>query len=363
MELQVNIHKRFNGFELLVSFNVKDDVYGLLGASGSGKSMILRCIAGLETPDEGRIVLNNRVLFDSEKKINLPPRKRNVGLLFQNYALFPHMTVEENIRFGLYQASKALQIKKTSEIISMLKLEGLEKRFPRELSGGQQQRVALARALAIEPEALLLDEPFSALDNHLKSQVERQLIENLESFSGTTIFVTHNMDEAYRVCKNLIIIDNGEILARGGKKQIFDNPPNKKAAEITGCKNISKVKVISPSEAEAVDWGIRFIINKDTAAMPQYLGIRSNHIAIADRDNYENVIKCYVVETTETPSHMTAYLSVKPPTNGSKDFQLQWEVPKDKWDELITKPQPWSIYINKDKFFLMESQLSCHLLN
>lgn len=355
MELEIDIHKKFKGFELNVAFKVKDEVCGLLGASGSGKSMILRCISGLVTPNEGHIVLNNIVLFDSYKKIDLPPRERKIGLLFQNYALFPHMNIERNIGFGLYKSNKEVIENKTKEIIAMLNLEGLEKRLPSQLSGGQQQRVALARALAIEPEALLLDEPFSALDSHLKSFVERQLIKNLQNYYGTTLFVTHNMEEAYRVCENLVILDQGKVLAQGGKREIFDVPPNKKAAELTGCKNISKVKVISPFEAYAIDWGIRLKLSKAITKAPEFLGIRANHITTANNSIQENLIDCWVVETTETPFHMTVYLSTCPSKPLSRDYNLQWEVTKDKWNTLIDLPQPWKIYINKDKLFVMEN--------
>ena len=355
MELEIDIHKIFKGFELNVAFKVKDEVCGLLGASGSGKSMILRCISGLETPNEGHIVLNNIVLFDSHKKIDLTPRERKIGLLFQNYALFPHMNIEKNIGFGLYKSSKDVIRNKTKEIITMLNLEGLEKRLPSQLSGGQQQRVALARALAIDPEALLLDEPFSALDSHLKSFVERQLIENLQGYHGMTIFVTHNMEEAYRVCDNLVILDQGKVLAQGGKRDIFSAPPNKKAAELTGCKNISKVKDISPLEVEALDWGIKLKLSKAVTKKPQFLGIRANHITTSSNSNQENVVDCWVVETTETPFHMTVYLSTCPPKPLSRDYNLQWEVSKDKWNEIINLPQPWKIYISKDKLFAMEN--------
>ena len=178
MSLQAAIKKRFSGFSLDVSLNTDGGVMGILGASGSGKSMTLKCIAGIETPDEGRIVLNGRVLFDSEKHINLPPQKRKVGYLFQNYALFPNMTVETNIAAGL-SGSKEEKQEAVARMIRLFKLEGLEKRYPSQLSGGQQQRVALARILVYEPDVIMLDEPFSALDYYLKEQLQFQVREVL----------------------------------------------------------------------------------------------------------------------------------------------------------------------------------------
>lgn len=191
MALYVDIKKKLPGFCLDVNFEAGTNTVGLLGASGSGKSMTLRCIAGIETPDSGIIELNGHILFDSAKGINLPIRKRRVGFLFQNYALFPNMTVEENIRFGLGSLSVSEQLKKVREMISVMHMEGLEKRYPSQLSGGQQQRAALARALVIDPEVLLLDEPLSALDEHLRDNMLKQMIETLSGYRGVTLFVTH----------------------------------------------------------------------------------------------------------------------------------------------------------------------------
>ncbi|MEO0948427.1 MAG: molybdate ABC transporter permease subunit, partial [Cyanobacteria bacterium J06641_5] len=196
--LEVSIRKTLPGFILDVSFATGDRPLGLLGASGAGKSLILQCIAGSMTPDSGRIVLNGRVLFDAAASINLPSRDRRVGVLFQNYALFPHLSAVENVAFGLpSQLSKQQKRQIAERELAAMQLQGLGDRLPAALSGGQQQRVALARALACQPEVLLLDEPFSALDTHLRSHIERDLRLRLEGFAGVTVFVTHNIEEAY----------------------------------------------------------------------------------------------------------------------------------------------------------------------
>src|SRR5665647_2717678 len=245
MSLEVNITNKLPGFELKVDFKADNDILGFLGASGSGKSMTLRCIAGIETPDTGKIVLNGRVLFDSENKINIPIRERKVGFLFQNYALFPNMTVEQNIGFGLDKSIPKIERSKIiNKKIKDLQLSGMEKRYPYQLSGGQQQRVALARALVVDPEIILLDEPFSALDEHLRNNMIIQLKEDLIDFKGTSIFVTHNMEEAYQLCNNIIIIAGGCIDATGHKDVIFNNPPTLYSAKLTGCKNISKARKV-----------------------------------------------------------------------------------------------------------------------
>jgi molybdate transport system permease protein len=222
-----------------VSFSTNEQVLGLLGASGAGKSMILRCIAGIETPTKGRIVLNGRVLFDSEKGINIPSRDRHIGFLFQNYALFPHLSVAQNIAFGLPKGTSALTIKQQVEAqLAAMQLQGYAERYPRELSGGQQQRVALARALASQPEALLLDEPFSALDTHLRSQLEQQLITSVETYQGVTLFVTHNLEEAYRVCQDLLVMERGKAIAYSSKQNIFERPNTVSVAQLTGLQEL-----------------------------------------------------------------------------------------------------------------------------
>ncbi|MBO7668900.1 MAG: ATP-binding cassette domain-containing protein, partial [Firmicutes bacterium] len=197
MSLEVDIRKKLHGFELDVSFNTAGcSRLGVLGHSGSGKSMTLKSIAGIVTPDEGRIVLNDRVLFDSRKKINLPPQKRKVGYLFQSYALFPHMRIIDNIACGLQLSKKeARQNGQIKQIVEMLHLDGLEERYPGQLSGGQQQRAALARILAFHPEIILLDEPFSALDEPLRAELQRQLAGILHSWQKEAILVTHSHAE------------------------------------------------------------------------------------------------------------------------------------------------------------------------
>ena len=209
--LEVQIYKKLAEFDLDVSFQVNDNILGLMGASGSGKSMTLKCIAGIETPDHGRIVLNNRVLFDSEKKINVLIQKRNVGYMFQSYALFPNMNVYENISVGL----KARKVKDVDivvqKVMQQFRIRELASRYPKQLSGGQRQRVALARLIAYEPDLLLLDEPFSALDEDLKEDLLSELKSELQ-ISKPVIFVSHNKEEVNELCDLKYKIKQGEII-------------------------------------------------------------------------------------------------------------------------------------------------------
>ena len=209
--LEVQIYKKLAEFDLDVSFQVNDNILGLMGASGSGKSMTLKCIAGIETPDQGRIVLNNRVLFDSEKKINVPIQKRNVGYMFQSYALFTNMNVYENISVGL-RARKVKDVDiVVQKVMQQFRIFELASRYPKQLSGGQRQRVALARLMAYEPDVLLLDEPFSALDEDLKEDLLRELKSELQ-ISKPVIFVSHNKEEVNELCDFKYKIKQGEIV-------------------------------------------------------------------------------------------------------------------------------------------------------
>ena len=209
--LEVQIYKKLAEFDLDVSFQVNDNILGLMGASGSGKSMTLKCIAGIETPDQGRIVLNDRVLFDSEKKINVPIQKRNVGYMFQSYALFPNMNVYENISVGL-RARKVKDVDiVVQKVMQQFRIFELASRYPKQLSGGQRQRVALARLMAYEPDVLLLDEPFSALDEDLKEDLLRELKSELQ-ISKPVVFVSHNKEEVNELCDFKYKIKQGEIV-------------------------------------------------------------------------------------------------------------------------------------------------------
>ena len=222
MAIEVAIKKKIGNFSLDVAFSAGEEMFALLGASGCGKSMTLKCIAGIETPDEGKIVLNGRTLFDSEKKINVIPQKRKVGYMFQDYALFPNMNVEKNIMAGM---GKKPEKEVVQDYIRRFRLEGLENHLPRQLSGGQKQRVAIARALAMEPEVLLFDEPTSALDPQMVGEV-LQVMRGLAKEGLTMIIVTHEMAFARDVSSHVVFMANGVIAEEGKPEQIFGDPKN-----------------------------------------------------------------------------------------------------------------------------------------
>jgi molybdate transport system ATP-binding protein len=284
--LSVNIQKKLGAFNLNVSFNTAEGVTGILGASGCGKSMTLRCIAGIDRPDKGRILLDDAVLFDSEKGVNLPPQKRRVGYLFQNYALFPNMTVKKNILCGLYhEKDKARRGQMLDGTIGLLRLEGLETRLPHQLSGGQQQRVALARILVNKPGLLMLDEPFAALDSHLRGHLRIQMKRLLERYDGSALMVTHNRDEAYNMCGRIALMDAGTILALKPAKELFSNPESVAGAMITGCKNICSARKTGEREVEVPDWGIRLVTARPVRDGLCAVGIRAHYFNPEIRQN------------------------------------------------------------------------------
>ncbi|MEL6935741.1 MAG: molybdate ABC transporter permease subunit [Cyanobacteria bacterium J06607_17] len=356
--LAITLTKHLPNFTLDVSFSADERPLGLLGASGAGKSMILRCLAGIETPDAGRIVLNDRVLFDSEAGINVPICDRKIGILFQNYALFPHLTIAQNVAFGLHRKLPPEQIQEiVTQQLSAVHLEALAERYPHELSGGQQQRVALARALASQPEVLLLDEPFSALDTHLRDQIERQLIDRLQDYQGVTLLVTHNLDEAYRVCHQLLVLDGGAAIAHGPKHNIFEQPQNVSVAQLTGCKNLSPALAHGPNQIEARHWQCILQTVEPISSNLTQIGIRAHQIDFQtspQSSSAPNTFPCWLATTSETPHGMTLYLKLhRPPTN-ERDYHLQAEVFKDKWFALKDQPLPWTVYLNPLRLILLE---------
>ena len=292
MSLEVNIIKSFGEFNLDVDFTAGKETLGFLGASGCGKSLTMRCIAGIEKPDSGRIVVNGKVFFDSEKHINLSPQKRRTALLFQNYMLFPNLTVEQNVAAGI---PKDIDKAQRSEIIEAeLKrfgLEGFNKRYPAQLSGGQQQRVALARMLASSPEILMLDEPFSALDSHLKSVLEQNLVSLFDAFEGTILYVSHDIDEAIRFCDRIAVVQAGEILEIDTPDDLVNHPQSEAAIKLSGCKNSVRVEKTAEHQVHVPQWGIDISTDEVVPNNVRYLGIRAFFVERVDGPG----VNCYRV--------------------------------------------------------------------
>ena len=360
-KLTINISKQLTDFKLEVNLTCDHNPLALLGASGAGKTTIIRCIAGLETPDKGRIVLNNRVLFDSQAQINLPIQERNCGLLWQDYALFPQLTVAENVAFGINRELNRKQIEQiVHEQLRQVQLLHLKDRYPQKLSGGQKQRVALARLRASNPEILLLDEPFSALDTYLRHQQEKLLKKSLQSYQGVTLLITHNLEEAYRLCSRLLVIDEGKAIAHDTKENIFYHAPNIRTAEVTNCKNFAQGKVLDSERVRAKNWHCDLELTNFNS--PQLtpvsaeivLGIRAHQIILEATipEGTVNTFNCWLAGFSETQHRVTCYLKLHQSSHHPEDYHLQAEILKDKWHSLQQHPLPWQIQLKPDRIMI-----------
>lgn len=351
MSLYVDIRKKLGDFRLETQFEAAEGVTGILGASGCGKSMTLRCIAGIVKPDEGYIELDGRVLFDSKKNINLRPQDRHVGLLFQNYALFPNMTVRQNLMTGLKaeKTEKKEAEKRIQEMLEKFELKGLEKHKPAELSGGQQQRVALARIFLSSPRVLMLDEPFSALDGYLRWNLEQELLETLKEFGGPTLFVSHSRDEVYRICDRVCVMDQGSSSPVIPVKQLFEAPKSRAAALLSGCKNFARARVAEKGRVTVQDWGETLSYSGEHGPGREdvrYVGVRSHYIGLMGEKEAaaqpENTFRCRIDRVIDdvfstvlmvTPEH-----AENSPESRKNHFdRIRVEITKEHWREFCER--------------------------
>ena len=278
MSLDVRIKKSFGDYTLDVAFAAGDETLGFLGASGCGKSLTLRCIAGIETPDEGRIVVNGKVFFDSEQKINLTPQQRKTALLFQNYMLFPNLTVADNIGAGIgREVPKAERERIISEELERFGLRGFGQRYPAQLS-----RVALARMLAARPGILMLDEPFSALDSHLKGVLEQNLVSLFDAFEGTILYVSHDIDESLRFCDRIAVVDAGRIVEMDRGRELVDRPQSMAGLKLSGCKNAPAAEYAGEHMVHVPPWGIDVHTAQEVPRDVKCLGLRAFYVERAE---------------------------------------------------------------------------------
>lgn len=353
-QFEIDVVKCLRNFELHVKFQTGQGAVGLLGASGAGKSMTLRMIAGTVAPDRGRIVLGDRVLCDSETGQNIASAKRRIGVVFQDYALFPNMTVAENVGFGLSALPVRERQARVRAQLAKMRIGELANRYPREISGGQRQRVALARSMAIEPDALLFDEPFAALDPHLRRQMEEQLRENLSGYKGAVIFVTHDMEEAFRFCTDLLVLDRGKVIASGPKHRLFEHPQTVVAARLTGCKNVVAARRLATDRIAVDAWNCQLQTAVPVPEALTHVGMRSHQIAFQPIAHGENTFPCWLVSTSEAPHEMTLYLRLHSAPTAAQPAHLQADVPKDVWSALSAHPQPWYIKLDPRRLLLLE---------
>ncbi|MFQ5466090.1 MAG: sulfate/molybdate ABC transporter ATP-binding protein [Thermodesulfobacteriota bacterium] len=250
MSLEFSFKKELESFTLDVALTLASELLVLFGPSGAGKTMILKMISGLVTPDAGHVAIGGETVFDSSSGVNVPIRKRGTGFLFQDYALFPHMTVFENISFGLGGLTGGEVERKVAELVEVTRLRGLEGRYPHELSGGQKQRTALARTLATGPRILLLDEPFSALDYQVREKLRADLARIHSIFPITTVLVTHDLEEAFMLAARVAVINDGTVEQTGSREDVFYRPATRNVARFMGVRNIFSGRVARVSGTE-----------------------------------------------------------------------------------------------------------------
>ncbi len=385
--LEVNISKQIGHFTLQAAFKTTDGLLSVLGESGAGKSLLLRCLTGIETPDSGRIVVGEQVLFDSQQKIDVPSCDRNIALLFQNYALFPHLTAAQNVSFGLTKfadsTTKAIQIainqKIVAEELAAVGMSPFADHYPHQLSGGQQQRIALARALATRPKLLLLDEPFSALDTHLRSHLSQQLFHRLSTYPGTTLLVTHNLTEAYRA-DQLVVLHQGQTVQQGKPASVFERPKTKAIAQLTGSYNLSSAQIQNQvqgsSQIYAQHWQMPLSlptpIQHDLAQKHYSVGIRPHHvlfitlsksggqqispnspakIAFPNKPKSlpatlsTNQAHCWLAHHWQLPDSVAVLVKLHGPANNPNDYHLQIAISHKSWQQQQQQPLPWTVHL------------------
>jgi len=352
MRLKAEIKKNIGEFSLDVSISSDANRIGILGASGSGKSMTLRCIAGIDTPDAGSISVGERVLFDSASKTNLKPQKRRVGYMFQNYALFPTMTVLQNVMAGL-KGGKRENREIAMDMISRMRLDDLENRLPGELSGGQQQRVALARIMVYKPELIMLDEPFSALDQYLKDKMQREMLELLEDYEGQVIMVSHSRDELYRFSDELFVVKDGRILKSGETRDVFQNPQKLDVAKLTGCKNFSAAVRRDAHAIDLTDWGVTVHTVKDVPEWTRHIGYRAHYFEPVWGEKQENCIPFKLAHIDELPFEWNYYIYPKADEQNADDL-ICWFVQGETQRELREKGMPDYLKISEDNLLYLE---------
>lgn len=310
MPVEVDIEKEFYGrknrkkrgekpsFSMHCSFNADSEFAVMFGCSGSGKTTALRCIAGLEIPDAGTIRINDKLYFDSKKKINLPPQKRKIGYMFQENALFPHMNVRQNIEFGLKDLNSMDKSNRVDEMLALAGIEELEFAYPGELSGGQKQKVALARALAPDPEVLLLDEPFSSLDTIVRLKLRKELRKIQKKLGIPVIFITHDPVEAFTMADRMVVFDNGKVQQLGSPEDVFYHPKTRYVAELVGFSNLFDDAVV---EGHGQKDECTFLWSLGTEITAPYIkrmtgdrvcwGIRPENIELVDNGNIHAIRK------------------------------------------------------------------------
>ena len=317
--------KNIGDFRLDAQTEAGEEPLALLGASGSGKSAVLRCIAGLSDPDEGRVMLDGEPLFDSSRHINVPPQRRRIGLLVPGYALFPHWSVQKNVAAAV--PSRADRAHVTEEMLRRFRLTEAANRKPGQLSEPERQRVALARLAASRPAAILLDEPLSGLDGFLKAEMEQELSAFLSSFDGPVVWASYDLGEAYRNCPYVCVMENGLSQETVSAERLLNRPGTEGAARLSGCQNI--VDAIPRHNAIFLpEWGVTLRPSYPIPPLLRRVGIRAQHVRISE-PALVNAFAVTVVRVIEDVSSTIVLLR----PNGASEYAplLRMELDRNAW--------------------------------
>jgi molybdate transport system ATP-binding protein len=365
MRIEVRIEKRLPGFTLDATWDASDGVAVLFGPSGAGKTLTLQALAGLVRPDAGRIVVGDTVFFDSTAGVDLVPQRRRIGYVFQGYALFPHLTVADNVGFGLRDRSRAERVRRTREVIERLGLGGLEARAPRELSGGQRQRVALGRALAIDPALLLLDEPLSALDAPLRRALGDELRETLSGWGTAAVVVTHDFTEAYRLGDRIVVYEDGRVIQSAPRSELLWQPASEAVAHIIGIRNVLHGLVLKAApDRIQVQWRGQVLeaVNSPTRAYlpppgapiaffvrPEYVRLIRKDRGAPDPGHHMNLMSGRIVGEADLGTTWTLRFRLDAPGEPAQgDHDLEVEVPRLVYEILeIDRDRSWQLSIHR----------------
>mgnify|MGYP000175871967 CR=1 FL=1 len=336
-----------NSFKALdnVSFSVKRGQFvAIVGPSGSGKSTLLHLIGGVDRPDGGHVYVDGNDVYARNDTQLAIFRRREVGLIYQFYNLIPVLNVVENVTLPVLMDGRKVDEERLEELLTVLHLKGRENHLPNQLSGGQQQRVALARILASDPEVLMLDEPFSALDAFLKEKLQLELLELLSGYDKDILMVTHSRDEIYRFCEHMLIVEDGRQAGFGVTKEIFKNPGTPAAAKLTGCKNIEKIERVDDHTMVLPNWNTTVCVKGMIPENTTHIGIRAHYLRLPENGQRENLVECQNGKILNDPFELVVVF----------EHDVWWKIPKESWQKEYQEKMPQYLAIPE------ESILSLH---
>ena len=373
MALVLEVRKALPGFTLDVAWEAGDEVVTLFGPSGAGKTLTLQCLAGLVRPDSGRIVVNGTVFFDGARGVDLPTQRRRLGYVFQGYALFPHLSVRDNVAYGLHHLTASARRERTREVLERLGLADLAARRPRELSGGQQQRVALGRALAPDPALILLDEPLSALELPLRQALRDDLRAVLAEWRTAAVLVTHDFTEAYRLGDRIVVYEAGRVIQTAPRAELLWQPASERVAGIVGIRNVLHGTVLKATPdriqfhwrgqlLEAVNSPTRSYLPVPDSALaffirPEYVRLIRKGRGSPDPGHHMNLMQGRVVGEADFGTTWTLYVRLDAPGAPAQgEYDLEIEVPRLVYEILdLARDRQWQLSIHRGSIHVLPS--------